>query len=135
MSSCWSCSPSSRPACSANACARKSDTMRYVFKTAYDQDIDLARHNGQRLWYGLLVLVALAAPWVLPEYWLAQLTFIYIYATVGVGLMLLAGFTGQFSIGHAAFMGVGAYAEAYLTGRGWPFPLAMVASVALSGTV
>lgn len=109
--------------------------MRFIFKTSYDQDINLARHNGQRLWYGLLVLAALAAPWVLPEYWLAQLTFIYIYATVGVGLMLLAGFTGQFSIGHAAFMGVGAYAEAYLAARGWPFPLAMAASVALSGAV
>ncbi|MGE0097263.1 MAG: branched-chain amino acid ABC transporter permease [Hydrogenophaga sp.] len=109
--------------------------MRFVFKTAYDQDIDLARHNGQRFWYGLLLLAALAAPWVLPEYWLAQLTFIYIYATVGVGLMLLAGFTGQFSIGHAAFMGVGAYAEAYLTALGWPFPLAMATAVALSGAV
>ncbi|WP_374664599.1 branched-chain amino acid ABC transporter permease [Ramlibacter sp.] len=109
--------------------------MRFVFKTSYDQDIDLARHNGQRFWYGLLGLAVLAAPWVLPEYWLAQLTFIYIYATVGVGLMLLAGFTGQFSIGHAAFMGVGAYAEAYLTARGWPFPLAMASAVALSGAV
>jgi branched-chain amino acid transport system permease protein len=109
--------------------------MRFVFKTSYDQDIDLSRHSGQRLWYGLLGLAALAAPWVLPEYWLAQLTFIYIYATVGVGLMLLAGFTGQFSIGHAAFMGVGAYAEAYLTALGWPFPLAMATAVALSGAV
>lgn len=109
--------------------------MQFVFKTSYDQDIDLARHNGQRFWYGLLGVAVLAAPWVLPEYWLAQLTFIYIYATVGVGLMLLAGYTGQFSIGHAAFMGVGAYAEAYLTSRGWAFPAAMATSVALSAAV
>ena len=46
------------------------------------------------------------------EYWLAQLTFVLIYAIVGLGLMLLAGFTGQFSIGHAAFLGVGAYTQA-----------------------
>jgi branched-chain amino acid transport system permease protein len=50
------------------------------------------------------------------EYWLAQLTFVLIYGIVGLGLMLLAGFTGQLSIGHAAFLGVGAYTQAYLTG-------------------
>jgi branched-chain amino acid transport system permease protein len=109
--------------------------MRFVFKPSYDQDIDLARHNGQRFWYGLLGIAALTAPWVLPEYWLAQLTFIYIYATVGVGLMLLAGYTGQVSIGHAAFMGVGAYAQAYLAARGWAFPVAMLAAVGLSAGV
>jgi branched-chain amino acid transport system permease protein len=42
--------------------------------------------------------------------------------------MLLAGFTGLFSIGHAAFFGVGAYAQAVLTGMGWPFPLALAAA-------
>ena len=39
--------------------------------------------------------------------------------------MLLAGFTGQFSLGHAAFLGVGAYTQAVLTDAGWPFPLAL----------
>src|SRR5688500_13596165 len=104
---CWSCWPSSPPAYSASACARKSEPMRFVFKTGYDQDLDLGKDNRQRLWYGALFVALLLAPWVLPEYWLAQLTFICIYATVGVGLMLLAGYTGQFSIGHAALMGVG----------------------------
>lgn len=106
--------------------------MRFFFKTTYDQDIVLFQHGGQRFWYGLLAASLLAAPWLLPPYWLAQLTFVAIYATVGVGLMLLVGFTGQFSIGHAAFMGVGAYAEAYLATRGWPFPASMAAAMALS---
>ena len=47
-----------------------------------------------------------AAPWLFEEYLLAQLTQVLIYAVVGLGLMLLAGFTGLFSIGHAAFLGV-----------------------------
>jgi branched-chain amino acid transport system permease protein len=106
--------------------------MRFIFKTNYDQDIVLLRHNGQKFWYGCLLIALLAAPWVLPEYWLAQLTFIFIYSIVAVGLMLLAGFTGQFSIGHAAFMGVGAYTEAYLASRGWPFPLSLACAMALS---
>jgi branched-chain amino acid transport system permease protein len=109
--------------------------MRFIFKTRYDQDIDLARHGGHRFWYALLLAALMVAPWLLPPYWLAQLTFVFIYAVVAVGLMLLAGFTGQFSIGHAAFMGVGAYTEAYLAARGWPLPLSLACSMALSAAV
>lgn len=106
--------------------------MRFVFKTSYEQDVALAKHEGHRLWYGALIVALLLAPFVLPEYWLAQLSFVLIYSIVGLGLMLLAGYTGQVSIGHAAFMGVGAYAQAYLTNHGWPFPLALAVGVALS---
>jgi len=109
--------------------------MRFIFKTRYDQDIDLARHGGHRFWYSLLIAALVLAPWVLPPYWLAQLTFVFIYSVVAVGLMLLAGFTGQFSIGHAAFMGVGAYTEAYLAARGWPLPLSLLCSMTLSAAV
>jgi branched-chain amino acid transport system permease protein len=106
--------------------------MRFVFKTSYEQDVALAKHEGHRLWYGALIVLLLLAPLLLSEYWLAQLSFVLIYSIVGLGLMLLAGYTGQVSIGHAAFMGVGAYAQAYLTNHGWPFPLALCIGIALS---
>jgi branched-chain amino acid transport system permease protein len=109
--------------------------MRFIFKTDYAQDIRLAKHGGHLFWYGLLLLGLLAAPWVFAEYWLAQLTFVLIYGIVGLGLMLLAGFTGLFSIGHAAFLGVGAYTEAVLVNHGWPFPVALLAAAALSALV
>jgi branched-chain amino acid transport system permease protein len=109
--------------------------MRFLFKTDYAQDIRLAKHGGHVFWYGLLGALLLAAPLLLAEYLLAQLTFILIYGIVGLGLMLLAGFTGLFSIGHAAFFGVGAYAQAVLTGLGWPFPLALLAGAGLSAAV
>ena len=100
--------------------------MRFIFKTQYNQDITLAKHGGHVFWYSLLALFLIAAPWVVAEYWLAQLTFVLIYAVVGLGLMLLAGFTGLFSMGHAAFLGVGAYTEAVMVNAGVPFPLALV---------
>jgi branched-chain amino acid transport system permease protein len=109
--------------------------MRFIFKTDYAQDINLAKHAGHTFWYSALVLALLAAPWIVSEYWLAQLTFVYIYSIAGLGLMLLAGFTGQFSIGHAAFLGVGAYTQAVLTGMGWPFPLALMCAAGLAGAV
>lgn len=109
--------------------------MRFLFKTDYRQDIRLFQHEGQVFWYGLLVAILLAAPWLFGNYWLSQLTFVLIYAIAGLGLMVLSGFTGLPSIGHAAFLGVGAYVEALLAARGWPFPVSMVAAAALSGGV
>ena len=77
--------------------------MRFIFKTDYDQDIRIFKHGGQVFWYGLLLAFLVAAPWLVEEYWLAQITFVLIYGVVGLGLMVLAGFTGLFSMGHAAF--------------------------------
>jgi branched-chain amino acid transport system permease protein len=109
--------------------------MRFIFKTDYGQDVKLAKHGGHIFWYGLLMLLLVAAPWVFPEYWLAQLTFVLIYSVVGLGLMLLAGFTGLFSIGHAAFLGVGAYTQAVFVNMGVPFPIALLLAALLSAAV
>lgn len=109
--------------------------MRFIFKTDYNQDIKLVKHGGHVFWYGLLLLFLLGAPWLIEEYWLAQLTFVLIYSVVGLGLMLLAGFTGLFSLGHAAFLGVGAYTQAIMVNAGFPFPIAMACAGLLSAAV
>ncbi len=109
--------------------------MRFIFKTDYAQDIKLAKHGGHVFWYSALVVLLVAAPWLLTEYSLAQLNLVLIYAIAGLGLMLLAGFTGQFSLGHAAFLGVGAYTQAYLTAAGLPFVLSLGMSAALSALI
>ncbi|HZW19713.1 branched-chain amino acid ABC transporter permease [Noviherbaspirillum sp.] len=106
--------------------------MRFIFKTDYDQDIRLIKHRGAAFWYAVLGILLLAAPALLSEYFLSQLVFILIYSIVGLGLMLLAGFTGQVSIGHAAFLAVGAYTEAYLQSKGWPFAASLAAAAILS---
>ena len=109
--------------------------MRFIFKTDYAQDIKLAKHGGQVFWYSALMLLMFAAPWLFAEYWLAQLTLVLIYSIAGLGLMLLAGFTGQFSMGHAAFLGGGAYTQAVMTNAGVPFPIAMACAAGLSAAV
>jgi len=109
--------------------------VRFIRKTRYEQDLALFRHGGQRFWYGLLLVVLLLAPFVLDRFYLGELALVFIYAIAGVGLMLLVGYTGLVSLGHAAFLAIGAYAQAYLLTRGWPFPLALGAAATISALV
>ena len=68
----------------------------------------------------LLALLALA-PLIAPEYWVTLLAYIGLYGLVVLGLCLLTGIAGQVSFGQAAFVGLGAYASAWLcTAHGAP---------------
>ncbi len=109
--------------------------MRFLFKTDYDLDIRLFQHGGAVFWYAVLAGLLLLAPWLIGEYWLSQLGFVAIYGIAGIGLMLLSGYTGQISLGHAAFFAAGAYAETILLKQGWPFPLALPAAGLLAAVV
>lgn len=107
--------------------------MRFIFKTRYEQDLQFFKDRTVAGWYLALLVVLLAAPFVLPDYYRTQVTFVFIYAIVGFGLMLLAGFTGQISMGHAAFLAIGAYTEAVLQAKGWPFVLSAPMAMVLAG--
>ena len=66
-----------------------------------------------------LLLLAAAVPLIalapLPDFWIAQLNYIGLYALVCLGLVLLTGVGGLTSFGQAAFVGIGAYTTAWLT--------------------
>ena len=66
-----------------------------------------------------IALLAMAVPLVallpLPDFWIAQLNYIGLYALVSLGLVLLTGVGGLTSFGQAAFVGIGAYTTAWLT--------------------
>jgi branched-chain amino acid transport system permease protein len=102
--------------------------MRFVMKRDYNEDIRLFRYRSTFFWYLALVVGCLLVPGVLDDYVLSQLTFICMYSVATVGLMLLTGYTGQISMGHAAFFAIGAYTSAILTGHGIPFLLALPAA-------
>ncbi len=112
--------------------------MRYLFKTRYEQDITPWRHAGDLFWHGLLLAVLLVVPGVLGEFYVGELAGVFIFAIAGVGLMLLTGYTGLVSLGHAAFLGIGAYTNAVLLARGVPFALTLPAAgllAALAGAL
>ena len=109
--------------------------MRFLFKTNYDDDIRLFPHSGFVWSYGTLLVLLVIAPFVLSSYLVSQLVFVCIYATVGVGLLILTGFTGQASLGHAAFLAIGAYTAAYLQQFNVPFPVYFIAAGLLTGAI
>jgi branched-chain amino acid transport system permease protein len=105
--------------------------MRFVFRTAYGQDLGLFRDGVQRNWYVLLLLGLIVLPKLVPEY-LVDLSLVFIYGLSGLSLMVLAGYTGLVSLGHAAFLGVGAYAHVYFTqtlGLPWVVSVALAAAL------
>src|SRR5436309_15995223 len=97
--------------------------MRFMFKTDYEDDIRLFPHSGYIVSYGVLLALLVIAPFVLSSYIVSQLVFVCIYATVGVGLMILTGFTEQASLDHAAFLAIGLYEASYLQHVTVPLPV------------
>ena len=80
---------------------------------------------------GVVILLGIlaAVPLYASTYWLDVLNRIGIAIIGAIGLNILLGFTGQISIGHAAFLAVGAYTTAVLEARlGLPFYLAIPAA-------
>ncbi|MBJ7608276.1 MAG: branched-chain amino acid ABC transporter permease [Candidatus Dormibacteraeota bacterium] len=66
----------------------------------------------------LLLLAACTLPFVLDAFWLSTADFILIAAIGALGLNVLTGYTGQVSLGHAFFLGIGAYTAAFLADHG-----------------
>ena len=106
--------------------------MRFQFKTSYAQDIRLFRDRVDAFWYILLAVVVVALPAVISDYYIGETTWVFVYAICGVSLMVLVGYTGLISLGHAAFLGIGAYAHAYFLQHGVPWVVSVAIAVALT---
>ncbi|KWA05457.1 ABC transporter permease subunit [Burkholderia territorii] len=95
--------------------------------------------RNKTFWVFLVVLFALPVlPGALqvPEYWITLLNYIGLYAIVAIGLVLLTGVGGMTSFGQAAFVGIGAYATAFLTTRYGVSPwLSLIVGVVLTALV
>lgn len=76
--------------------------------------------------------IAIALTWIAPDFRLFQFATVASWAMAMLGLNLLTGFNGQISLGHGAFMGVGAYTVA-ISVREWSlsYPLAMALAFVL----
>lgn len=102
------------------------------FKETYAADEALLKTPPARAWMGVLGAALLGFPFLAGDYLVYLANLVGITAISALGLNLLTGFTGQISLGHAAFMGLGAYTVAILSSR-WQVP--MVLALPAAGAV
>jgi branched-chain amino acid transport system permease protein len=87
------------------------------FKESYIKDEEIFQSIFVKFWLALFFLFLLILPFVADAYVLYVANLIGFSIIGAVGLNILTGFTGQISLGHAAFVGVGGYTAAILITR------------------
>lgn len=105
--------------------------------TNYADDVRLFRRS-RWMQLGIVALVVLwyLAPQVLTDFQLVIANRVGFFAIGAIGLNLLTGYTGQVSLGHAFFVGVGAYSTAYFgTQHEWPMYLWLPMAALLGGLI
>jgi branched-chain amino acid transport system permease protein len=109
-----------------------------VFKTTYEDDAAIWQTKVSKFWIALFLIALIAFPFVFQgsRYLLYVVNSVLIAVIAAIGLNILTGFTGQISIGHGAFIGVGAYASGYLmTTLDLPFIVCVMAAGAITAIV
>ena len=107
------------------------------YKERYEQELTIFETDFGRLSLLIaLLLLFVGIPLISSNYVLYVINHIGIFAIAAVGLNLLIGFTGQISLGHGAFFGVGGYAAAILTTKlGFPFYLSLLSAGMITAMV
>ena len=100
------------------------------FKTSYAKDMAIFDSAFARWSLSLFLLALLTVPLYASSYWLDVVNRIGIAVIGALGLNILTGFTGQISLGNAAFLAVGAYTTAYVGAQlpGLPFVIVILLS-------
>jgi branched-chain amino acid transport system permease protein len=108
-----------------------------VLKTSYEADMALYPLPIARWTVGFLGIVFfLVIPLGLHEYYLSICNLVWIAVIGALGLNILVGYTGQVSIGHGAFMSVGAYTAANLATRlDSPWPINLLAGGLMAAAI
>lgn len=86
-----------------------------IFTTRYKDDMAILHHPGAKLKVLAVIIVFAAFPLFASPYYVGVANLVGIAVIGALGLNILTGYTGQISIGHGAFMGVGAYTAGILT--------------------
>jgi branched-chain amino acid transport system permease protein len=108
-----------------------------VLKTSYEADMSLYPLPVARWAIGVVAVVFFAiVPLGLDSYFLSIANLVWIACIGALGLNILVGYTGQVSIGHGAFMSVGAYTAANLANRlDSPWPVNLLAGGLMAAAV
>ncbi len=106
------------------------------FRETYREDMAIFETRFARVLLALFLLALCLVPFVTSSFWNDVVDRILIAIIAATGLNILTGFTGQISLGNAAFLAVGAYSTAALAGRfSLPFPVVIPAAGLLTALV
>jgi len=107
------------------------------FKTTYTGDMELYPLPVAKVTMIVLGILFFGLfPSIMSDYYLSIVNIVAIAIVGALGLNILVGYTGQISIGHAAFMSVGAYTAANLaTKLDWPFWLTLPAGGLMAAAI
>lgn len=106
------------------------------FDTSYENDMAVIRNRWQFVLLALLLIGLFALPAYASESSVSLVNRICIFIIAVQGLNILTGYTGQISLGQAAFMTVGGYTSALLMGVwGWNFFIALPLAGLMAGLV
>jgi branched-chain amino acid transport system permease protein len=98
-----------------------------IFHTNYAGDRALFPIAADRWMIGILLAIGFAAPLLVNSLYLSSYLLPWLVWTAGaLGLNLILGWAGQFHLGYAAVMGIGAYATVHATRAGIPWEIAIV---------
>ncbi len=107
-----------------------------TFRESYYEDIKLFQTIWIRIWVSLFLLMLATLPLWGNPYVIYLINLSCIAVVAALGLNLLIGYTGQISLGHAAFIAIGAYTAAILSTKvGLPFWACLLASGGVTAIV
>jgi branched-chain amino acid transport system permease protein len=102
------------------------------FRTTYAADTTMFPTATSRNFAIAGIALLCLAPQLFSAYWLSVSIQIGIFSIAALGLNVLVGFTGQISIGHAAFFLLGAFTSAYVSNN---FPIPVFFAIPLAGII
>ncbi|MBL7203940.1 MAG: branched-chain amino acid ABC transporter permease [Desulfobacteraceae bacterium] len=106
-----------------------------LFHESYRYDERIFQTWFVKAWLIVFLIVCALYPLVASKYMISIMTEVGIAIIACHGLNILTGFTGQISLGHAAFLGVGAYTCSILIEQGVPFIIALPMAGAMAAMV
>jgi len=115
---------------------RRARAIPGTLKTSHRADSALLRTDFVRFWAVVGLLACGAVPLVLSSFWMGVANQMLIALVGALALNLLMGTTGQISLGHAGFVGAGAFtAAALVTELSAPFGVNLLAATAIGALV
>ena len=105
------------------------------FRTSYLESNEVLRRPYQKLLVAIILVAAIMLPTSSSDYFLHLINLCLLACVGALGLMILTGFCGQISLGHAAFLAIGAFTTVILTVHlKMPF-IFVVPAAAVSGAI